>query len=307
MSATVLAGDPVRQVVYAGLDAGDRAHPNSIVALDGANGRVLWSVPAHATPVTLAISGDGQFLYFGTVADTAIYRVTIATSSISLVTHIVPGAGCSMVSHGIVVSPYDPHTIALERHCSPVAIAFLGNVTIYDDSIPRQKIPPITAQGMPLLAFGGSSSVMYGFGSTTFLDVAVDASGATVSGAISGAAPAHGPDVLYLNGKLYTTNGIVYDPVARAQLPALPGYLPDVTSIAADAGGHVLYALTDDRQSLAAFDLTRGTFIGEVLIAGPVASRSHVVRWGTDGVAFISRTGVGDAEVYLVHTDLKPQ
>jgi len=306
-AATVLAGDPVRPVVYAGVNGSDPTHPGSIVALDGASGRALWSVPADAAPTALAISGDGQFLYFSTAADTAIYRVTIATSSISLVTHIVPGTGCSMVSHAIVVSPYDPHTIALERHCSPVATAFLGDVTIYDDTVPRPHIAPITAQGTPQLAFGGSSSVMYGFGAATFLDVALDASGATVSSAVSGAAPAQGPDVLYLNGKLYTTNGVVYDPVARAQLPALPGYLPGVTSIAADAGGHVLYALTSDRQSLAAFDLTRGTFIAEVLIDGPVASRSHLVRWGTDGVAFISQEGVGGGQVYLVRTELKPQ
>src|SRR6185437_4800962 len=63
VSATVLAGDPVRSVVYAGGDGFDPVHPRSLIALDGATGHVLWSIPTHGTPTMLAVSGDGQFLY----------------------------------------------------------------------------------------------------------------------------------------------------------------------------------------------------------------------------------------------------
>lgn len=79
MRVHAIAADPNRPVVYAGLDSTDAVHPSSIVALDGATGQGLWSVPVSGTPKVLAVSDDGQFLYVGKVAESKITRIALAT------------------------------------------------------------------------------------------------------------------------------------------------------------------------------------------------------------------------------------
>ena len=214
-----------------------------------------------------------------------------------------------MHSAGIVVSPYDSHTVALERDCTS---GIGGGVTIYDDSVPRPHAVYIDGSSPRIFAFGGLPSVMYGFGGGSFFTLTLDASGATASTPLSNAGSAD-TEMLYLNGRLYSTSGAVYDPVARAQVPRLPGYPSGVSSIAANADGHTLYTFSSDRRSVAAFDLVHGTFIGEVAIPGPSAIGQQLVRWGTDGVAFISNEGstvlqrLNGGNVYLVRTDLVQQ
>jgi hypothetical protein len=301
-AATLLVSDPVLPVVYAGLDATDRSHPNSIAALDGATGRALWSVPADGPPATLAVSSDGQFLYFTTHSDSAIYRITIATASISLVTPVAPITSCSMASHGILVSPDNPHTIAVEWDCKS---GIGGGVTIYDDSVAGPRSVYIDGWSPQIFSYGESGSVLYGFGGSAFIDVTVDGSGATASAPLSNAATAgNGPEILYVQGKLYATTGTVYDPVARAQVNRLPKYPPAVYSIAASHDGQTLFVLTSGQQTLVAFDLTHGTPIGQVAVPGPVTARRHLVRWGTDGIAFISGDTYAGGNIYLIRSDL---
>lgn len=311
-NATLLVGDPVQPVVYAGLGPSDRTHPNSITALDGATGRALWSVGTGVIPVTLAISRDGQFLYFTTASDSSIYRVTVASASISLVTPIVHSTSCPMASQRIIVSPDNPHMIAVAGQCRDGSG---GGVTIYDDSVARPQAAYIGGSfGAQVFTFGESSSVMYGTVSGALFDVAVDASGAT-AGTSRTIGMGGSSEVMYLHGKLYTTAGVVYDPVARTPLPGLSSYPPSVSSITASADGQTLYVLTSDRQSVIAFDLARGTFTGEVIIPGSADPRQHLVRWGTDGIAFISRPSVSQGfipsltggSIHLVRTDLVHQ
>ncbi len=105
------------------------------------------------------------------------------------------GWGGNIYATGLAASP---------GHASTVAIA-AGNVTIYDDAIPR----PNAGAGASYLAYGDLPSTLYGYGYTSLSIYTVDSTGivstqTTNSGNYS-------TDLRYDNGRLYLTSGEVLD------------------------------------------------------------------------------------------------
>lgn len=304
VSATVLASDPVRSVVYAGEDGFDPVHPRSIIALDGATGNVLWSIPTRGTPTMLAVSGDGQFLYYAASLDSAMHRVALATATVDLTIPMYNTSQCfPRVPFG-VVSPGSPHTLVVEQYCFPGLRFGFSGVMVYDDSIARPKFasdPNSTALGP--LAFGASATALNAFYAGAVYDISIDASGATSSAPhyINGTPSDF--EIAYLNGIVYSTTGPLYNPVTHGLVARSTWFPSTVYSIAPGRDGKTLYAITD-RLTLDALDVSQGTFVGNVAVPGPDAPRQQLVRWGTDGVAFIGGgTGHGGS-VYLVRSDL---
>jgi hypothetical protein len=306
VSATVLAGDPVRSVVYAGEDNFDPAHPNSVIALDATTGNVLWAIPTHRAPTMLAVSDDGQFLYYAAAFDSAMHRITLATATVDLNIPMYSSAQCSPTVSSGAVSPGNPHTLAVEQYCLPGLQAGWSGVTIYDDSIARPQVasdPNSTTLGP--LTFGASATALYTYSPSEAYDVAVDASGATASAPHYVYGPAlTPPEIVYLNGIVYSPSGPLYNPATHGPPPVQSPWFPStVYSIAPGRDGKTMYAITD-RLTLDALDVSQGTLVGNVAVPGPDAPRRSLVRWGTDGVAFISGSSYQGGSVYLVRSDL---
>lgn len=303
-SATIVAGDPVRPVVYAGEDHFDPVHPNSIIALDGATGRVLWSIPAGGAPTMLAVSDDGQFLYFGSNADSAIHRIALATATIDLNIPLPHGPLCSPQPHNAVVAPGNAHTLAVEEQCLPGLRSGWDAVTIYDDSVARPHVAfDDNSTSLGALTFGASASSLYAAFYQQVYDLTVDASGVTTS-------PLHyingylqSPGIVYVNGIVYATQGPIYNPATHSQ-PARSSWFPvTVYSLARAGDGKTLYAITD-RQTLDALDVSQGTLVGSVSVPGAEEPRRNLVRWGADGMAFVSGDMTRGGNIYLIRSDL---
>jgi len=304
VSATILASDPVRSVVYAGEDRFDPAHPNSIIALDGTTGNVLWSIPTRGTPTMLAVSGDGQFLYYAASVDSAMHRVVLATKTVDLTIPMYNTSQCfPQVAFG-AVSPGSPHTLVVEQYCFPGLPSGFSGVMIYDDSIARPKVafdPNSTMLGP--LAFDASATALNAFYAGGVYDISVDASGATTSAPQYPNGAPHNSEIAYLNGIVYSTSGPLYNPVTHGQAARSTWFPSTVYSIVPGRDGKTMYAITD-RMTLDALDVSQNAFVGNVAVPGPDAPRQHLVRWGSDGVAFISGTSDRGGSVYLVRSDL---
>jgi len=303
-AATVLAGDPVRSVVYAGEGSTDPVHPNSIIALDGTTGNVLWSVPTRGVPTMLTVSHDGQFLYYAAAADSSMHRITLATATVDLTIPLQYGTQCSpRVSSG-AVSPDNPHTLAIEQSCLPGLPAGWSGVAIFDDSIARPNFasdPKNTSLG-PII-FGASSASVYGFSNLWLYDIAVAASGATAGSPHNTNPSWPASEIAYVNGIVYSTSGPLFA-TATGQQPALGTWFPSTAfSIAPGSDGKTLYAITD-RLTLDALDVSQNTIVGSVPVPGQDGLRQDLVRWGTDGVAFIGEVDNQGGKVYLVRSDL---
>jgi hypothetical protein len=303
-SATVLAGDPIRSVVYAGEDRSDPVNPNSIVALDGATGRVLWSVPAGGTPSMLAVSDDGQFLYFNSAPDSAVRRITLATATVDLTIPMTKRPQCSPHAYYGVVVPGSAHTLALEQSCLPGVQSGGNGVAIYDDSVMRPQVASdANYPTLGPLVSGASATAFYTYISGQVHDITVDASGATASPPHFVYGPTLNTEIAYLNGIVYSLGGPLYNPATGSQAVRSTWFPSTLYSIAPGRDGKTLYAITD-RLTLDALDVSADTLVGSVAVPGPEAPRQHLVRWGTDGVAFIGGQSDRGGNVYLVRSDL---
>jgi hypothetical protein len=303
--ATTLAGDPRLAVVYAGLDSTDRTHPNSVVALDAVTGRVMWSVPVSGTPSVLAVSADGQFLYVGKVTDSTISRIAVPAHAVDLAIPMGRSSTCPYHAAHIAVSPDNPRAIAVERQCINTRSGGTG-ITMYDDAVARPVSSTLAGDHLLQFSYGATASVIYAAGDGgNFYTIAVDGSGATTQSVTANypGTGGLGPELLYVDRKLYSTTGNVYDPIARAPAQPLPLYPFWVYSIAAGRDDRTLYVLSANEQKLQAFDLDSRVSIGGIAIPNTRNQTRDMVRWGQDGVAFISGDVYTGGDIFLVRAD----
>ncbi len=300
-SAVSLAGDPVRSMVYAGLDSVDPTYPNSVTALDGATGDVVWSMPVTGRPDVLSISDDGQFLYVATLNDSTITRIALANHTIDL-TIPTNGSSCPTVPRSITVVPGTAHSIAVQGVCTRGTFSGSYRLAIYDDSIARPASVGTGASG-EALTFGESAAVMYGLSGSTVYQMTVDGSGVGGQSVSGSAGPFTEFEFLYLDKKLYMNQGTVYDPATKAAISG-PSLYPSFSySITGSSDGRTLYVLSGNQESLEAFDLDTNLPVGGVATPGIQNMSRHLVRWGSDGLAFISGDVFTGGYVYLIRSD----
>lgn len=303
-STRLLAGDPVRSVVYAGEDGGDAAHPSSIVAFDGTNGSVLWTIPLHGVPTMLTVSGDGQFLYYAASQDSSIHRVALTTRTEDLTIPIYHTAQCTPLISSVAVAPGNPHRLAVEQSCLPGSATAWYGVVIYDDSIAQPQIasdPDNPTLGP--ITFGASAGTIYSFTSGRAYTLTLGASGATIAYQHYASGPVTLDELTYANGAAYTTSGPVSADGSNAQ-PVRGAWFPsNVYSTVRSSDGKTLYGITD-RLTLDALDVSQNTLVGNVPVPGPEGLRDQIVRWGTDGIAFVGEIIGNSGKLYMIRSDL---
>lgn len=308
MRARVIAADPTHPIVYAGVDSTDATYPNSIVALDGASGSVLWSVPIGGRPEVLTVSTDGQFIYASTLGQSQISRIATATHAIDLTIPLGTGPLGPYRANQILASPGNPATIAVQREyvtSAPYPYTDVG-LSIYDGATARPTSTASLGDLPPLFAYGDSPSVIYAVIGSGYYRVSVDASGATLHALADGASVngGTGPELRYGNGVLYTTYGYDYDVATQKPLPLMPGLSPFAQTIALSTDGRTLYRIAIGPIQLQAYDLVQRAPIGGVSITDTYNKTTNLVRWGIDGLAFVSGSLIASGEaVYLIRAD----
>ena len=145
--------DPARTLIYAAVSSSSATSPNSIIAINPLTGSVVTTQALSASPVRLAISDDGSYLYVS--LGTTISRL--------LLPGLTPDISFT-VAGGVVdleVAPGAPHTLAVTSNVN--SGEGVGSLSIYDDSVAR----PLTAQGnyatasFDTLAWGANATTLY--------------------------------------------------------------------------------------------------------------------------------------------------
>jgi hypothetical protein len=177
---------------------------------------------------------------------------------------------------------------------------------MYDDAVARPVSSTLAGDHLLQFSYGATASVIYAAGDGgNFYTIAVDGSGATTQSVTANypGTGGLGPELLYVDRKLYSTTGNVYDPIARAPTQPLPLYPFWVYSIAAGRDDRTLYVLSANEQKLQAFDLDSRVSIGGIAIPNTRNQTRDMVRWGQDGVAFISGDVYTGGDIFLVRAD----
>jgi hypothetical protein len=297
---TVLAPDPIRDIVYATVPSGPHAYANELIAIDAATKTVAWSVPTGLHPISLAVSEDGAFAYVGLGGAPLIVRIDLATRTRVLDIPInVPGHG-PLVALDIATLPGSARTIAA---------SLFGHVAVFDDAVMRPAFAAgsqrITATSDPHTLFGldPGSAIQH------FRRYAIDADGVWEEDVSEGYTYALGgwPDVVHDGGLLFTNLGDVVDPYTFELLAdfvwsdcqvfnciePISVMRPDV------ANGRIHYFRSSQ---LITKDATSFTELGALNVAESVGS-NQMVRYGSNGLAI----GGGESILFIESTLIGPE
>jgi hypothetical protein len=295
LGATDVAWDTHSSQLVVTVGAGAAANANSIAVVNPATGAVTKSVATGVNPTVARFSDDGQFLYVGLANESNIQRFASPAMTLDLT---IPVGGDTSLGplHAaeIQVAPGAAHTIAVARYRTNIEPPD-ADVAVFDDAIARTGV----GSG-DLLQWGDDASTLYTLTyqvvPSGFSIYSVGSSGLAQTGGATNVFPS-AYDMKFANGRLVAGDGIVLDPATMNVTGSLASNGPTAVDLAHNVIFVVHFDPITNASSLWAFDATHYTPIGLLPLPNVVQTdhspdvAQHVVRWGTDGLAFTTSSG----------------
>jgi hypothetical protein len=320
VQANDMVWNPSSQQIYLSVAGTDTISPNTITALDPATGQLDASVSAGSGAYRLGVSSDGSLLYAGLNNNGSVQRFTLP----GLAKDITIPLGGGTWAADIEPAPGSPDTVAVSRATSLTAP---GSVVIYDGSTPRSAtVSTVPGPSEPLrsLAWNSNGLDIYAsfndFASTdTLFVLSVSADGVQLSKSeqlMTGDNAFSMGNIHYsaLTGYLYADDGPIIDPSAGSVVNQLPlaavqeGLGSPVLTLDDNLGiAWVIGQLVGSQQYvLEVFDLRTDALLGSIAIPNVVGTPVKLIRWGSDGLAFLTSGANGPQQgdgVYLISGD----
>jgi hypothetical protein len=301
--------DPVSQQFYLSVAAGNSANANTITALNPSTVQFGTSSIAGSGPNRLSVA-SGSYLYAGMNGSGSVQRFTLpglaADISIPLGSY---SSSDPYYAIDVEVDPASPQSIAVVRGVAAISPREQGGVVLYDNTVQRPATVPSfsSTANLPIdfLAWNPSGNQLYGTYSSLLSVLSVDSTGLHVATTYPGQPVSFG--VMHYDaatGYLYADNGQVIDPatgnlIGTFPLSSLQGGLFESVMVPDDTL-HIAYFIgqTGDyagsqQYAIEAFDLTHFTLLGAVSIPNVVGVPVKLLRWGPNGLAFLTAIGLG--------------
>jgi DNA-binding beta-propeller fold protein YncE len=303
LSVRDLVWDPGTARIYATLAAG--ADSNSIAVINPVSGVLEATVPIGSRPSRLARSADGQFLYVGIDGEGKVRRFDIAARtagpSFSLGSSWYDAS--PLMAEDISVMPDSPHVVAVSIRNRPLSPRHEG-VAIFDHGVRRPTQTP-GHTGSNVIEFGATADVLWGQNTETtefgFRRMRVDASGVVVTDVRQDLIGGFGREIAFAAGRVYSTQGSVVDPERMLSLGTCSPGTIGAEDVDVDVEAGRFYLLDDFGYQVRVCDANTFALLGS--LSTPYLwtfnGRAHLVRWGSDGLAYHD-----DDEVFIVRSPI---
>ncbi len=302
-----IVNDPVNNVLYLSVPGAAPTNGNTISVISLATAQITSSPFAGSNPDALAISDDSAYLYVGLDGSAQVQRFTLP----SLSTDIAYSLGRDSFfgpyfALDLQVAPGAPHTTAVSLGIMDVSPQAQGGVVIFDDSTARAtKLPGFGGVGGGLfdsLQWGSDDTALYasnyedsGF---DFYILSVSPTGVVLDTDLSGDIGGYFKRIHFDPGTklIYDDFGDVVDTSGNP----VGSYSPDNEGVMVPDStlGKTFFVSesSGNMGEIQAFDQKKFTSLGNIMISNVLANPIHIVRWGNNGLAFITFHGA----VYLV-------
>lgn len=326
VQANDMVWDEVNQQLYLSVASGNGTNANTITALNPQNRALGSSISLGSEPGRLAISQDSTYLYAGSSGANSVRRYTLPALQSDLDIPLGTDPHGPYYAIDLAVDPHNSHSVAVARGVRGFSPNELGGILIYDDATARSQSVPGTGPGpgpIDTLLWNADGKSLYGLDTETsangFYTMSVSSAGVhleTQSTIGSSGNALHSDST---TGYLYSDSGKVINPATGAVIGSFPfntiqgGFssnpimIPDGRLNIAYFLGQTVEGGSAGNYALEAFDLTHFTFLGAVPITNVKGIPFRMVRWGSNGLAFLTGVnfGVGGAGdgVYVVSGD----
>jgi hypothetical protein len=279
---------------------------NAVIPIDPVSGTTEAPLTVGPRPKSLAISVDGQTLYAGlgtlnAEGEGEVARINLGGSHVSRFALGKSSSGEGLLARDLAVHPSNADTVAVVRsHQSQ----YVEDVAIYDGGVRRSRGADYTNRSQ-VVTFDVAVSAppkLYGFDSDrSFRAMTVDSSGIASITSVPHMLEYDSAEILPGNaGLIYSTAGRVVNGTNNQLSFTLPR-----GPVCPDRNGNRVFVLSEPEvyngpYVLRAYTMGNHLPIGKMNIEGINGTPSHLVRWGSDGLAF--RTSGG--QVFLVQSTL---
>lgn len=296
LPANDLLFEPTTGRLFASVGGSGGARANSLTQVDPATGAIGSSVGVGSEPTRMARSDDGQYLYVALRGAAAVRRYIVSSGTAELQFALGNDSFFGpMYADDIAVLPGLPHTVAISLMYPGVSPRHAG-VRIYDDGVARATATPGHTGSNEIEA--ASATTLYGantetteFGIRTML---VSPTGVTITQTFGNLASGFGGAYVLAGGLLYTPGGTVVDPEA-GQLVGT--FLGGRGPLAVDLPNDRVFFL--QTYGIAVYSASTFGYLGSIAVT--TVDGNHLVRWGTNGLAFVA-----GGTVYLLTTSYLP-
>jgi hypothetical protein len=310
--ANDLAWDPVNQVIYVSLPGTDPSNGNTIQILDPATGTLGEAVPDSDEPNLLAVSQTSKYLYVSQNGASTVQVMTLPGLANGLTIQLGSGQFGPFYAMDLQASPVSDESVAVVRATPGFVPEEEGGVVIYDNGT---ALPDVLC-GSSQTSCANSSSATDLFDSIQWSSDGTDMYAAnyestgydfyTIPVSSSGFGTVTDYPGLLLNffanlapsrihydsttGYVYDDDGYVVNPkngTVVGQFGAYGAMIPDGTL-------GLAYFLVQPGQgpglsvTLESFDIKTLAPVGTLNIPNVVGTASNLIRWGTNGLAFIT-------------------
>lgn len=310
ISPSLAWSDDIRQVnaavddlVYNSVDGklyGGSTSAKGIVPIDTATASAKTPVSLGLAPTQMVISSNGRYIDSVLAGGNQIRRFNTATQTAG----IQWGLGhdySDLYAKDIVALPGSPGSVVVSRSNSGISPA-LEKVVIYDNGVLRD-MPP--AGGVNFIEVNETGTRLYGYlaelSSFDFVRWDINSSGlnngSSIHNLVGNADFKYAAGRAY--GKSYSNTGIIFDPETGASLGEFTSGGLDLTVPDATTGRLFTALQSGSSLTIQAQNLTTLAPLGSIVIPNVNGSAGHLLRWGTNGLAFRS-----DNQVFLIRSGL---
>ena len=305
--ANDLVWDPKAQLIYASLPSSYGTNGNSIAVINPLSGKILAYHFVGSEPTQLALSADSSYLYVGLNGDGSVQRMILPSFALDINVSLGTSEyGGLNIASGLQVSPGDPHTfaVALGSEYFGGPLEFFTDTTLLPDSISSPTVNSIQF---------ANSSALYGYGSNTLIQVAVNSSGGTLTTQRDDVLSGYG-GIVYDAGLIYDDLGQVFN-TATGELAgsydvgggccgSSSDLLPESANNSTFVVGITPFFSSFGITSYNLSQFTPNAIINLSQFSGTITPT--FISWGTEGLAFVINTGqcCGNPEyqTVLVHS-----
>lgn len=276
--------DPVSMQIYATVPSSAGSNGNSIARIDPVTAQVVSTTFIGSEPSSLRVSDDGLYLYAFLSGAQSIRRFDLSTQTAGLQFSLD-----NLTAEDMQVIPGHSDSLVVSRsnyNYSPRLV----DMVIYKDGVKQPSSYGVTT-GANVFDINEDGTRLYGYHNeiSDFSFVRfnlVDGQWGT-GGSEASLFSGYGLNVKYNGGRLYVTNGGVYDPEAEQLLGTFntgagASVVPDASA------GRVFFVYPNQGGSVEIHAFDPNTFLdqGHTTVTGITGSPASAIRWGATGLAF---------------------
>lgn len=289
--ANDLIWDPKAQLIYASLPSSYGTNGNSIAVINPSSGKIVAYHFVGSEPTQLALSADSSYLYVGLNGDGSVQRMILPSFALDINVSLGTGEFGLNTASGLQVSPGDAHTfaVALGSEYSGGPVEFFTDTTLLPNAI---TYPTVTS-----IQFADSRT-LYGYGSNTLIQVAVNSSGGTLTTQWNDALSGYG-GIVYDAGLIYNNSGQVFNPatgelagsydVAGSCCGSSNDLLPESANNSTFVVGITPFFNSFGITSYNLSQFTPNAIINLSQFSGTITP--SFISWGSEGLAFVINVG----------------